>query len=90
VTNAGLQKEFGGPRLPKLSYLDLARLLGAEIVTEETLPPGPGVLDSEVGEPGPWYGVRWPDGTVEGWARDPVHLYGLLADRLIALLGGAR
>lgn len=54
------------------------RVIGATIVRESTLPAGPGVSISEVGLPGPWYGVRYADGAIEGWARDPVQLQGLV------------
>ena len=40
---------------------------GSAVVCMESLPAGPGVLPSEVGKLGPWYGVRWPDGTIYGW-----------------------
>lgn len=39
----------------------------AEVIEVATLPAGPGVIPVEVGTPGPWYGVRLPDGTAYGW-----------------------
>lgn len=44
--------------------------LGAEPVIEKTLPAGESIFPSEVGEPGPWFGWRFPDGTPDyGWTR---------------------
>lgn len=39
----------------------------AFVVRENALPASRGVLPSEVGQPGPWFGVRWPCGHVYGW-----------------------
>lgn len=49
---------------------DILVALGAEPVIEQALPAGRGVLDSEVGTPGPWYGWRLPGiDEVYGWSR---------------------
>jgi hypothetical protein len=46
------------------------RVLGGSIVCLDELPVGPFVGDDEVGAPGPWFGVKFADGTVEGWGRN--------------------
>jgi len=62
-----------------MTYSDVL-IAGCEYVEVQSLPAGPGVLPAEVGQPGPWFGIRWPDGTVRGWARDKVQLDSLLDD----------
>jgi hypothetical protein len=52
-------------------YLVLLAALGGRVVVEPQLPPGPGVHDSEVGMPGPWYGVEI-DGRVIGYERSRI------------------
>jgi len=62
-----------------MSNLDIdLRVLAASIVVHDVLPAGEGVRDSEVGTPGPWYGIRFADGTERGWGREPVLLGSLV------------
>jgi hypothetical protein len=61
----------------------LLELAGATLVTEATLPGGPGVVESEEGEPGPWYGFRVGDGPVWGWTSQLSHLEGQLLERVV-------
>ena len=44
-------------------------LLADHVLVADTLPDGIGVLPDEAGKPGPWYGVRMPDGSNYGWYR---------------------
>ena len=53
-----------------MTAVDLLKLIGAEIVREERLPAGYGVLESEVGIAGPWHAVRFGE-RIYGWARHP-------------------
>jgi len=57
-------------------------VLGARLIEEATLPPGPGVLPMEVGQFGPWYGIQYTDGHIEGWDRTPENLGGLIKHHL--------
>ena len=60
----------------------LLKLAGAILVTEETLPVGPGVTAEEVGEVGPWYGFRIGDAPVWGWVHDAKALTDYVMERV--------
>ena len=51
----------GGAQVPCIS------LLADHVLVADILPDGLGVLPGEAGKPGPWYGVRMPDGSDYGW-----------------------
>lgn len=45
--------------------------IGARLVAQAKLPPGPGVFDDEVGGDGPWYGILFESGYTYGWVKNP-------------------
>jgi len=45
--------------------------LGAKLVVQAKLPPGPGKFDDEIGGDGPWYGILFESGYTYGWVKNP-------------------